>query len=169
MPAWEHLNTISPDLLDLLARWEALRGERRYPARADIDPAAFKPHLGTVMLIAPRRGERLQFHYRLIGDLIASRAGYDLTGRTFDDLPDPAFRDFCQRLFERALALGEPISATGRRLIAGEPFYFDSLVLPLSTDGVAIDMFLAKLIYPAEMNPAGPPAAPWNWHKKEST
>ncbi|WP_207482530.1 PAS domain-containing protein [Arenibaculum pallidiluteum] len=156
--------TREPDLLDLLRVWDGLRGSRRWPARGDIDPEAFRLHLGELMLIAVEH-DPLRFRYRLIGDLITEAAGYDMTHETFEDQPDPVFRDFCLRLFTNALAHGEPVSAAGERTIDGQVFGFDSLLLPLSGDGQSIDQYMAKLVYPRSRNEGRRPE-PRVWRSK---
>jgi hypothetical protein len=127
--------------------------------------------LGNVMVIGvehpPAEGDapaRPLFRYRLIGTGVTVAAGYDLTGASFDDLPDREFGAFCQALFERALALGEPVSAAGHRRIAETFWAFDSIVLPLSQDGRSVEAFLAALVYPREWNKGRQPRPHWNWH-----
>lgn len=163
------VTTSEPVLLELYAHWEELRGERRFPSRRDLDPAAMRGILGNLMVIAVEGtpdGGRPVFRYRLIGTDVTFAAGYDLTGSSFQDLPDPEFRDFCQALFEHALRFARPLSATGRRWIAGERWAFDSILLPLSEDGERVDAFLAALVYPKEANQGRRPQPSWNWHDR---
>lgn len=161
------VTTEQPVLLEIYAHWEELRGGRRFPRRQDLDPAAMLGILGSLMVIAverPAADGPTVFRYRLIGTDVTFSAGYDLTGASFQDLPDPEFRDFCQALFERALDLAEPVSAAGHRWIAGERWAFDSILLPLSEDDRHIDAFLAALVYPAAWNRGLRPQPSWNWH-----
>lgn len=166
----DHLGVVTaqPMLLELYAHWDELRGQRRFPRRQDLDPATMLGILGNLMVIAverPASGERPVFRYRLIGTSVTFAAGYDLTGSSFDDLPDPEFRDFCQALFEHAVRLARPLSAAGRRWIAGEEWAFDSILLPLSEDGLGVDAFLAALVYPLDCNRGRQPQPSWNWHQ----
>ncbi|MEX0758880.1 MAG: PAS domain-containing protein [Tistlia sp.] len=166
-----HVTTGQPVLLALYRHWTALCGERRFPRRRDVDPAGMWRLIENVMMIEvayPAVGSpadsRPVFRYRLIGTGVTFAAGYDLTGSSFDDLPDLEFRAFCQSLFERALALAEPVSAAGERTIDGERWAFDSILLPLSEDDRRIDAFLAALVYPRNWNRGRRPKPPWNWH-----
>ncbi|WP_366554795.1 PAS domain-containing protein [Aquibaculum sediminis] len=173
----EGVVTEQQTLLRLHRYWQSLREDRSMPARADIDPAAVHDILKDVMLVEVARRppdspqpdsqqpDRPLFRYRLIGTGVAQAAGYDLTGATFDDLPEPAFRSLCQRLFEVVLADGKPRSAAGRRRIAGEAWAFDSLVLPLSDTGHTVTGFLAALVYPRDWNRGLWPRPSWNWHR----
>lgn len=162
------VTTDQPELLALHAYWIAARGDRAFPRRKDIDPAALRAILDKVMIIGAERpgaGGRPRFRYRLIGTGVTFSAGYDLTGQSFDDLPDPQFRAFCQSLFERALTLAEPVSAAGDRMLDGARWAFDSILLPLSEDGATVDAFLAALVYPPAWNDGDLPRPAWNWHQ----
>ena len=166
------VTTGEPVLLALYHCWGTWRGNRRYPRRQDVDPAGMPGLLENVMLIdverpaaEPGEAARPVFRYRLIGTGVTFSAGYDLTGSSFDALPDPAFRAFCQTLFEHALVLGEPVSADGSRTLAGQRWSFDSILLPLSEDGRTIGTFLAALVYPKERNLGMRPHPHWNWHR----
>ena len=162
---YPRVGTRETDLLDLLRIWDGLLRGRRWPRRADIDPETFRRHLGELMLIEVDRAP-LRFRYRLIGAKITEAAGYDMTGETFEDQPDPVFRAFCIALFTEALEHGDPVSAAGTRVIADEPFQFDSLLLPLSSDGERIDQYLAKLVYPKRLN-GGRRPKPGTWRSKQ--
>lgn len=175
------VTTDQPELLALHEYWLQARGARAFPRRADLNPVDMRGLLEKVMVIgverppaAPVAGDggapaaepaRPIFRYRLIGTGVTFSAGYDLTGQSFDDIPDVNFRDFCQTLFERALALGAPLSAAGSRSIAGERWSFDSILLPLTENGETIDGFLAALIYPKDWNGGDQPRPAWNWHQ----
>lgn len=166
------VTTNQKTLLVLHRYWAELRGQRSFPRRRDIDPLAVRRLLKDVMLVGveyppEQAGQRTRplFRYRLIGTGVTFAAGYDLTGKSFDDLPDVPFRNFCQILFERALTVRAPLSASGTRTIAGETWAFDSIVLPLSDEGDRIDGFIAALIYPKEWNNGLTPRPNWNWHR----
>ncbi|WP_322099654.1 PAS domain-containing protein [Aquibaculum arenosum] len=170
------IRTEQQRLLRLHRYWLSICGKRPMPTRKDIDPAAVSDILKDVMVVEAlsrdpdeAQAGRPLFRYRLIGTGVTQAAGYDLTGATFDDLPDPAFRRFCQRLFEGVMADGKPRSAAGRRLIACERWAFDSLVLPLSDTGDLVTGFLAALVYPREWNHGLWPRPSWNWHRNNAS
>src|SRR5260221_12531678 len=61
-------------VLEFHRYWLARRGERRFPARADIEPTDI-PHLPVGIMLLEVHYEPLDFEYRLIGDDIARRIG----------------------------------------------------------------------------------------------
>src|SRR5579864_8138687 len=77
----------TPNLRQLYAYWEGLRRSREFPARRDIDPLDFRYALGHVMLLDVFY-QPLRFRFRLHGTALALRAGYDMTGKMADDLPN---------------------------------------------------------------------------------
>ena len=50
-------------------------------------------------------------------------------------------------------------------MLAGQRWAFDSILLPLSEDDLAISGFLAALVYPKERNLGLNPQPHWDWHK----
>ncbi|MSP50637.1 MAG: PAS domain-containing protein [Alphaproteobacteria bacterium] len=135
-----------PNLVRLYRHWESMRGSRPIPSRADFDPLALPDLLGHLILIDVLR-EPLRFRYRLVGSRLTERVGRDMTGRFFDDLPEPAYR---QRLLAwHGGVVEEKVPRAGmttRRLLERwEPY--EILTLPLSADGTDVDMTLTGLYY----------------------
>lgn len=135
-----------PNLVRLYRHWETVRGTRAMPSRAEFDPLALPDLLGNLILIDVLR-EPLRFRYRLIGSRLTERVRRDMTGRFFDEVPEPLYRE---RLYswhggvaeERAPRAG----TTARRLLERwEPY--EILTLPLSADGTNVDMTLTGLYY----------------------
>ena len=59
---------------DLYAYWDAKRGARSMPARADLEPAEI-PVLLPYLMIVGKDGD--QFRYRLVGTAVVKAVGYD--------------------------------------------------------------------------------------------
>jgi hypothetical protein len=136
----------SPILRRLFLYWDARRGEREFPARRDIDPLHFPYALGNVMLIDVLYGP-LRFRFRLHGTELALRAGYDMTGKMVDQLPDPENRGV---LLARCHALVETrrtVFVAADRLIDERPCSYEAIWLPLSDDGDTITMLMGALVY----------------------
>lgn len=136
----------NPLLRDLYAHWEARRGGRRYPSRADFDPVELRALLGNIILIDVLR-EPLRFRFRLHGTRLAERVGYDLTGRMLDDLPDPEFREVARASFTAVAESGEPLIARRNRRLDSQRLRYETVMLPLSNDGRTVDMLLVALLY----------------------
>jgi len=135
-----------PNLVQLYRHWDGVRRGRLMPARADVDPVSMPQLLGNLLLIDVLR-EPLRFRYRLIGTRLTERIKRDMTGKFFDDVPEPVYRD---RLYDwHGGVVKERIPRAGitaRRLLdRWEPY--EILTLPLSSDGIEVDMTLTGLYY----------------------
>ncbi len=141
-----------PRLKKLHDYWQERRRGRRLPARHDIDPLDFSYILGHLLLVDVL-GEPLRFRIRLHGVEMVDRAGYDLTGKFVDDLPDSDFRSYvlerCQKLVEAA----QPIRIDHARALDGRMHRYEALWLPFSDDGSTVTMLMCALVYQPEPEP----------------
>jgi hypothetical protein len=144
----------TPNLRQLYAYWDGLRRGREFPARRDIDPLDFRFVLGHVMLLDVLY-QPLRFRFRLHGTVLALRAGYDMTGKMADDLPNARNRSMlierCRTVVERR----QPLAMTDNRLLGRSPARFEVLWLPLSEDGSTISMLMGALYYRDEPEQTG--------------
>lgn len=137
----------APQLRQLYAYWTARRGCRRFPGRADFDPIGLRFILGNLILVDVLDGETPRFRIRLHGSNLARRHGYELTGKMLDELPVSEQRDLARRSFTSVAQSGAPLHAHRDLWFDGRRVRYETIVLPLSTDGVAIDMLLVGLIH----------------------
>jgi hypothetical protein len=135
-----------PNLLRLYNYWLDRKGSRRFPTRREIDPLDVRYALGHIMLVdvlpAPVR-----FRMRLHGAVLVERAGFDLTGKTFDAIPDPAYREYVIRRCEGLVLSGRPLVVHHDRLIDGWPMPYEALWLPFSEHGANVTMLLCSVFY----------------------
>jgi len=140
----------------LYAYWRGHCKGKRYPSRSDIDPGEFGFALGRVSLIdvlaAPRR-----FRYRLVATTLTEHLGYEMTGKFSDQIPGPERRAYAEAFYARALALQAPLYERDEIILDGRQWKHESLVLPLSADGRAINMLM---IYRLTDRPRPPGASP---------
>ena len=97
-----HLNT---ELL--IDYWRARRGERRIPARSDIDPAAFAALLPQAFILV--RDPDGVFRFRLAGETINDLHGRGLRGEPVDLLWRPDHRRHLAGVLDAALRTAEPV------------------------------------------------------------
>src|SRR5271165_3820458 len=131
--------------LDLYAYWRTKRGARLMPARSDID-AADIPVLLPYLIFVDRAGDH--FRYRLVGTAVARALGQEPTGEFVGYyLPDPDDVAEVQAIYERVFTTARPVFATGAFIFeAGAPVTLSLLALPLSADGINVDMVAATLV-----------------------
>jgi len=136
--------------------WCERRGDRRFPARVDIDPLDLTFLMGNLILVDVVdvvEGEQPSFFVRLHGTNLVQRAGYELTGRMLNDLPISEFRQLAMRTFSLVARTGEPFHGNRDRILDERSHRYETLILPLSKDGERVDMLLAGLIYADEREP----------------
>lgn len=126
--------------------WLARKAARRFPARRDIDPLDFPYLLGRLMLVDVLH-EPLRFRVRLHGSELASRAGYDLTGKFVDELPIHGYRNYVLAQCKSVVEAGEPRVVRNNRVLDERPWCYEALWLPFSDDGEAVTMLACALIY----------------------
>lgn len=149
-----------PDLRRLFDYWLARRGDRSFPARADLDPVEFRFAVGNVTLIDVLY-DPLRFRFRLVGSLMAQRMGWDLSGKMVDEIPDLDYRNSVINGFRRVVENRRPNTTLYERDLEGKPRRFEVLRLPLATDGENIDMLLLCPMFFDPLPPRSPVAGPF--------
>ena len=139
--------TDAPMLQALKSYWDAKRGARRMPRRADIDPLELRPHLGNLVMIdVLAAGD--DFRYRLIGTNIVNQHGRDATGKCVRELyerADPVIFDWSMTVLRAVVANRLPVRASNRlRMVNRDYTASDQLHLPLSEDGATVNMILSE-------------------------
>jgi hypothetical protein len=148
---WEWSNSLhmleqcGPKAVALYHYWNARRGIRPMPGRADIDPLEMRQWLPRITLVDVSP-DATQFTYRLVGTQIVDLLGTNPTGR----LVETAWpEDEAARLLEgyrEVVQTRAPIFChqTCQWLDDQEPSAW-AVRLPLSSDGVEVDMILGYL------------------------
>lgn len=144
----------TPCLRRLYAYWDERRQGREFPARRDLDPLDFRFALGHVLLLDVL-AEPQRFRFRLHGSLLTERAGYDMTGRMIDELPNPANRHLLIERCRALVATRQPLAVIDERVLGGRRFGYEAVWLPLAQDGRTIDMLMGGLVY-RDSRAAGP-------------
>lgn len=143
----EILSAIEDDgIRQLYAYWDVKRAARRFPARRDIDPVDLSFVLGWIVLLDVSY-DPLRFRVRLYGSELAARTGHDLTGMYADEHPWPEFSHYVQGTWSDVIARREPSHGFFERMLDNQELRFESLRLPLSSDGERIDMLLVCVRY----------------------
>ncbi len=147
----------TPELQRLYRYWEESRRGRDFPARRDIDPLHFPYILGSVLLLDVLY-EPLRFRFRLHGTDLVLRAGYDMTGKMADALPNAENRAVLLQRCHTLIETRQPMVVIRDRLLGKQIFGYEALWLPLSEDGTTIDMLMGALVY---RQPASDSARGW--------
>ena len=141
------LDIVHPNLRQLYQYWSDKRGERSMPARADLDPLDMRFVIGNVILVDVIAGENLQFRIRVHGTHLSERVRFDLTGKMLDELPHVEFRELTRRSFTKVATTKEPLHAHRDLILDNRRRNYETIILPLSSDGDRVDMILCALFY----------------------
>ncbi|MCW0233624.1 MAG: PAS domain-containing protein [Ferrovibrio sp.] len=126
--------------------WLDQRHGRRFPGRADIDPLAMRGALGNIALIEVQHDPQ-RFRIRLAGTYQAQRLGFDPTGMWLDELPAPEYRQLLIDRLQALLARPEPLLVRNRQLMDDRWYDYETIWLPMASDGDSIDMVMACQIF----------------------
>ena len=142
---------VNPRLQRLYAYWCEKRGDRRFPARADIDPLDLTFLFGNLILVDVLPGETPRFCIRLHGTNLAQRAGYELTGKMLDELPISQFRQLASETFAHVATTGRPFRGNRDRVVDERTHRYETVILP-KTDPAARAEFVLQTINHAGRN-----------------
>lgn len=127
--------------------WLAKKADRVAPPRRDIEPAEMRDLLPIIFLVDVE-GRPTKFRFRLVGTDIVQHFGMDLTGRYVDDI------DFSDRApsvlayYATVVMTREPsCHAVQFTRGSGRHLNYERVILPLSSDGVAVDMLLGGICF----------------------
>jgi hypothetical protein len=135
-----------PCLRRLYEYWLERKGDRRFPARRDLDPLDFPYALGSIMLLDVLR-DPLRFRVRLHGTELVKRDTRDFTGKFFDDMPMTEFHRIAVERCQRLVTTADPAVFHLDRVLDNRLRRYEALWLPLSDDGANVTMLICALIY----------------------
>jgi hypothetical protein len=137
------LKSYGANLQLIYGYWLTQRGSRPMPRRSDLDPADIPPRLLPGITLVDVVPDPRRYVYRLVGTMEAEVRGYDPTGRSVAEAyfgENAADATECYDLVVNARApVLDPLPFLERRRgYRGA----ESLFLPLSNDGAAVNMIL---------------------------
>jgi hypothetical protein len=135
-----------PALRRLYLYWTEKRGGRSLPRREDIDPLDLRFLLGWINLVDVLR-EPLRFRFRVHGTMLVSYTGCDMTGKFLDEHPNPDHRAFLAKTWGESVEKGRPVHHLHDRVLNEQPQFYESIRLPIASDGETVDMLLIAAIH----------------------
>jgi hypothetical protein len=139
-----------PALAFLKNYWDAKRGLRATPSRADINPAEMKQFIRAIVLV-DTLPDYADFRYRMIGGDVTEHMLGDATGKTVRE----AMARYGQAQAEGAVAAYAHMAQNrlimrlhGSAAWLGHPHLdFDTIHLPLSDDGEHVNMIISAVVF----------------------
>jgi len=138
-------------LLNGIAYWRALCGDRNFPARNDITPRGLAGLLRNTTLLRVIDGGK-DYEYRIIGDAYVMAHGISFQGKRWSDTQklSPGYHAMVKSTYDRVVRKAEPIAMRGWIERSGEQaelIYSEYVFLPLGTDGETVDHILVFAVY----------------------
>jgi hypothetical protein len=143
----DHAKIKHPRLRELYDYWDRQRGLRPMPARADIDPLDIRFAIGNVILIDVLESELPQFRIRVHGTNLSEQVGFDLTGKMLDEMPLAEFRELTRQSFTKVTTEKQPLHVHRDLMLDRRRRAYETIILPLSTDGERVDRIICGLFY----------------------
>ena len=136
-----------PQLRQLYDYWQALRGSRAMPSRVDIDPTQIPKVLPQIIMYNVDGPGA--YTVRLVGENVRSFVGQNATGRRAGSIMDPRSAETMIHILDSVVAERAPKFRAGKAHWHQDKAYreFEACFLPLSTDGVAINVILGAVTF----------------------
>jgi hypothetical protein len=136
-----------PRLQELYTCWETLRGGRAMPSRTDIDPTRIPKLLPHIILY--NVGGPGAYTIRLVGESVQSFVGQNATGRPAGWVMDRRAAETMILILDAVVTERAPKFRIGKAHWHQDKSYreFEACFLPLSTDGVAVNIILGAVTF----------------------
>lgn len=135
-----------PEIAQVLAYWRARKGDRAFPSRADVDPLEFSRALPRVMMVDVSY-DPLEFRYRVAGTGLFAMHGQELTGKLARELDPAEFGAMIHRHYSEVIERRVPILHLIELTVNYLATSYARIILPLSSDGTAIDRLMTVEAY----------------------
>lgn len=139
----EALKSYSANLQLIYGYWLIKRGSRPMPRRSDLDPTDIPPRLLPGITLVDVVPDPRRYVYRLVGTMEVEVRGFDPTGKSVGEAYFGENAEDATECYDRVVETGAPVLdplpfLERRRGYKGA----ESLFLPLSNDGVGVNMIL---------------------------
>lgn len=132
-------------LRELRVYWLSKKPESSLPGRRDIDPLDIPRLMPYVALVDILR-DPLDYRYRLTGTKFVEMIGHDRTGMRAREVFTGHLLDETVALIGRLVESRAPLAFEGRLFWIDKAYYrFQTVILPLATDGKTVDMAIMGL------------------------
>ena len=146
MPEAPDLELDDNRLRRLFAHWLEKRGDRPFPAKAEIDPVEFAYVLGYVTLVEVEPDPR-RYRFRLDGSILVELSGTNYTGRYLDELPGEEYVAFIKETYDRVVdRAAEPYRYRKNELLDRQKFSEETVILPFGDNPPVVEVLMVAVI-----------------------
>jgi hypothetical protein len=136
----------------LYDHWNAIRGGRTMPARADFDPAAIPRLLPHIILYGV--GEDGGYTIRLVGEEVAQFVGRNAAGSPAGATMPPRAAAMLKAILDAVTSEGAPKFRAGKAHWHPDRDHraFEACFLPLAAEGGRVNTVLGGVVFPEATN-----------------
>ena len=129
-----------PRLITLLNYWQSLKNGNPLPSRHGLDPARLPADLVPHFFLYDVTHQPLDYRMRLAGSMLCATVGYEMRGKTFDEIHPADKAAAIRREFDHAVHTGQPHYAErSARWLPDRDLSYHRLLLPFADDGLIVD------------------------------
>ena len=143
-----------PRLAALLDYWQNLKKGDRLPPRAALDPSALPADLMPHFFLYDVTREPLDYRMRLAGSMLCATVGYEMRGKTFDEIHPADQAAAIRREFDEVVRGGRPHYAErSAQWLPDRPLSYRRLLLPFADDGVTVNCLGGASLFELDQGP----------------
>lgn len=136
----------TPQLRTLAELWLSKRPGDELPCRSDFSDDDLRPWFGNLLMVDVVEGPH-RFRFRLMGTSLVDAACRELTGKFFDEADTSGYEPDVLEDYAEVVRTGAPFCKTRKYNPSPGSFMdhwrvYERLLLPLASDGKAIDRIL---------------------------
>lgn len=129
-----------PRLATLLGYWQDLKDGDLLPSRRAIDPAVIPVDLMPHFFLYEVTRQPLDYRMRLAGSMLCATVGYEMRGKTFDEIHPADQAAAIRHEFDDVVRTGKPHYAErSAQWLPDKELPYRRLLLPFADDGVTVD------------------------------
>lgn len=141
-------------LAALLQYWRNLKSNGRLPSRRTLDLAAIPSDLVPHFFVYDVSRDPLDYRMRLAGSMLCATVGYEMRGRTFDEIHPADQAAAIREEFDRVVRSGRPHYAErSAQWLPDRELAYRRLLLPFAEDGVTVDSLAGASLFELEQAP----------------
>jgi hypothetical protein len=143
-----------PRLAALLQYWQDLKCGDLLPPRRALDPSALPADLVPHFFLYDVTRQPLDYRMRLAGSMLCATVGYELRGKTFDEIHPADQAVAIRREFDEVVQSGKPHYAErSAQWLPDRQLPYRRLLLPFAEDGVTVDSLGGASLFELDQRP----------------
>ncbi len=143
-----------PRLAKLLNYWQDLKKGDLLPPRRALDPSSIPADLVPHFFLYEVTRQPLDYRMRLAGSMLCATVGFELRGKTFDEIHPADQAAAIRREFDDVVQTGRPhYVERSAQWLPDKKLPYRRLLLPFAEDGVTVDSLGGASLFELDVQP----------------